>query len=170
MSEMNYLTGPIPFTDILEPGADGELVRTEANMKDFLRMRNYIVQSAEVFGRNDCLIDGLLQSLQHCAMIQGALTFNDRNELAKSVRVFLQQQGHTRSDAYEYLSHDAHSAYILHYLLLEHSAIWNDIREAKQTEFTIIVYDRFHLRRMGSGTEHSFELSLIHISEPTRPY
>ncbi len=131
-----------------EIGADGEYLRTEGVTKALLRSLGYHVRSAETFGRNDCLIDSILQGLQHASLFREPLTFDERKDIAARVRSFLRDNNYTRSDIDEYLSHDVHVAHILNFLLTECRGIWLHLYDALRCDFTVVVYDRFNLRRV----------------------
>ncbi|MDP7647737.1 MAG: hypothetical protein QGH82_06700, partial [Candidatus Woesearchaeota archaeon] len=148
-------SGTFPCEDI---GADGLYLRTESVTKALLRSLGYHVRSAETFGRNDCLIDSILQGLQHARMFREPLTFDERKDIAARVRSFLRSNNHTRSDIDDYLSHDVHVAHILNFLLTHCHGIWLHLYEALRCDFTVVVYDRFNLRRITDVSGIFYEL------------
>ena len=139
-------------------GADGLYLRTEDVTKALLRSLGYHVRPAETFGRNDCLIDSIIQGLQHARMFREPLTFDERKDIAGRVRAFLRKNNYTRSDIDEYLAHDLHVAHILFCLLTECHAIWLHLYDALRCDFAVVVYDRFNLRRVTDVSGIFYEL------------
>ena len=91
---------------------DGLPLRTENANKQLLASMNMRVMESQTFGRNDCLIDSILQSLQYSGSIHSEMTADYRNDIAHSVRLHLENIGVTTKDAFDYLSHDEHSLHI----------------------------------------------------------
>ena len=111
-------------------------------------MQGIHVIDAETFGRNDCLIDSIMQSLLHSDFLRSSVTVDVRDEIASSVRQHLQDNGLTRNDDFDHLSHDVHSLPIIDFLLSRCESIWSDLDNAQRCGFTVIVYDRFQNRAL----------------------
>ena len=126
-----------------EVGMDGLPLRTEIASKRLLSAMGMPVMESQTFGRNDCLIDSIMQSLQNSGCISRSLLGIHRDEIALSVRTHLQLNRLTASDDFEYLSHDDHAPHIFDYLLTRWGHIWEDLQNALSCEFTIILYVRF---------------------------
>ena len=74
-----------------EVGMDGLPLRIEFASKQLLSAMGMPVMESQTFGRNACLIDSILQSLQNSGCIRRTLTGFHRNDIARSVRTHLQQ-------------------------------------------------------------------------------
>ena len=74
------------------------------------------------------------------------------------VRSFLRNNNYTRSDIDEYLSHAAHVAHMPFFLLTECRGIWPHLYDALRCDFTVVVYDRFNLRRVTDASGIFYEL------------
>ena len=133
-----------------EFGLDGSPLRTERANKHLLSMQGLHVIDADTFGRNDCLIDSIMQSLLHSGFLRSSVTLDVRDEIASSVRQHLQDNGLTRNDDFDYLRHDVHVQPIIDFLLSRCESIWSDLDNAQCFGFTVIVYDRFQNRALQS--------------------
>ena len=114
-----------------EVGADVQPLRTEASAKCLLTNLGMQVQKSHTFGRNDCLIDSVLLSLQASGHIIASLNLQQRNMAAVQVRDTLPQVRLTDATMDAYLSHDEHLPCIFESLLEECPHLWVDIVKAR---------------------------------------
>ena len=142
-------------------GVDGQPLRTEDATKQLLISHGLQVSHSETYGRNDCLIDSVLQSLSSAGLMRSDMPAAERNSIAARVRKYLEDRGETRRGAYEFLGHDQHLPHIFDYLFTNCGDSWLNLHQARATEFTIIVYDRFQLRTLRA-------VSYTHLTLPTK--
>ena len=89
-------------------GLDGQPVRSENSAKHLLRQLGMDVRPSNTFGRNDCLIDSVLLSLQASGHMIPSLNMQQRNMTCVRVRDRLREAQLTSDAMYDYLSHEDH--------------------------------------------------------------
>jgi len=166
-AEILFFVEPTPTMSALEVGLDGSPLRTEHANKHMLSTIGLHVMDAKTYGRNECLSDAIMQSLQHSGFLRSTLTVGLRNPYCYAIRKHLQDKGLTRNDVFDYLSHDLHVSHIIDFLLTPGwSSIWCNLYKAQRCEFTVIVYDRFQNRALRSI--HGDVLGELPQTEPVR--
>ena len=142
-----------------EVGLDGQPVRSETCAKRLLHQLGMDVRPCNTFGRNDCLIDSILLSLQASGHIIASLDMQQRNMTCVQIRDRLREDRLTSVSMDDYLSHEEHVECAFRFLLMECPHLWVDIVRARQLQFTIVTYDRFHCRNLVDAVGHaSYEL------------
>ena len=140
-------------------GLDGQPVRSENSAKHLLRQLGMDVRPSLTFGRNDCLIDSVLLSLQASGHMIPSLNMQQRNMTCVLVRDRLREAQLTSDAMDDYLSHEDPLNCMFEFLVMECPHLWVDIARARQLQFTIITYDRFHCRNLvDAGGDASYEL------------
>ena len=114
-----------------EIGLDGQPLRSENFAKHVLRQMGMVVQASNTFGRNDCLIDSVLLSLQASGYITASLNMQQRNMTCVRVRDALRAEQLTSESSDDYLSHEEHLQSIFNCLLMECGNLWVDIVKAR---------------------------------------
>ena len=140
-----------PVGDVWQLAADGELVRTEDGCRQLLAERGLVVRPSETHGRNNCLIDSLLQALSHAGSVTAGLPVAQRRDVCARARGDLMLH-HGASDA-GYLEHDVHGPSVFKYLVAHEPGIWRDGVDPRLVELTVTVFDRFSCREELAPTE-----------------
>ena len=112
-------------------GFDSQPVRSEFVAKRLLHQLGMDVQVSNTFGRNDCLIDSVLLSLQASGHISASLNMQQRNMTCVRVRDRLREEQLTSQSIDAYLSHEEHLECISKCLLMECASLWVDIVKAR---------------------------------------